>query len=35
VRIEDDILVTDEGYENLTTAPTAAEALRIIQGQCK
>jgi Xaa-Pro dipeptidase len=30
VRIEDDILVTEEGYENLTTAPKGEEALRII-----
>lgn len=30
VRIEDDILVTDDGYENLTTAPKGEEALRII-----
>ncbi|KAL0259367.1 hypothetical protein SLS55_005103 [Diplodia seriata] len=31
VRIEDDILVTDDGYENLTTAPKGEEMLRIIQ----
>ena len=30
VRIEDDLLVTEEGYENLTTAPKGDEALRII-----
>jgi Xaa-Pro dipeptidase len=30
VRIEDDILVTEDGYENLTTAPKGDEALRII-----
>lgn len=30
VRIEDDILITQEGYENLTTAPKGEEALRII-----
>lgn len=32
VRIEDDILVTEDGYENLTTAPKGDEALRIING---
>jgi Xaa-Pro dipeptidase len=30
VRIEDDILVTNDGYENLTTAPKGDEALEII-----
>lgn len=30
VRIEDDILVTKEGYENLTTAPKGDAALKII-----
>jgi Xaa-Pro dipeptidase len=30
VRIEDDILVTKGGYENLTTAPKGDEALEII-----
>lgn len=30
VRIEDDILVTEEGYENLTTTPKGDEALKII-----
>jgi Xaa-Pro dipeptidase len=30
VRIEDDILVTENGYENLTTAPKGDEALMII-----
>ena len=30
VRIEDDILITEDGYENLTTAPKGEEALRII-----
>lgn len=30
VRIEDDILVTKDGYENLTTAPKGEEAFRII-----
>lgn len=32
VRIEDDILVTKDGYENLTTAPKGEEALKIING---
>lgn len=32
VRIEDDILVTDDGYENLTTAPKGEEMLRLMQG---
>ncbi|KAK7529386.1 peptidase M24, structural domain-containing protein [Phyllosticta citricarpa] len=31
VRIEDDILVTDDGYENITTAPKGEEALKIIK----
>jgi Xaa-Pro dipeptidase len=30
VRIEDDILITEDGYENLTTAPKGDEALKII-----
>ncbi|KAF2143420.1 uncharacterized protein K452DRAFT_297158 [Aplosporella prunicola CBS 121167] len=30
VRIEDDILVTSNGYENLTTAPKGEEMLRIV-----
>jgi len=30
VRIEDDILVTEDGFENLTTAPKGNEALKII-----
>lgn len=30
VRIEDDILVTKDGYENLTTAPKGEEAFRVI-----
>jgi Xaa-Pro dipeptidase len=30
VRIEDDILVTEGGFENLTTAPKGNEALKII-----
>jgi hypothetical protein len=33
VRIEDDILVTSNGYENLTTAPKGDEALKIIRGE--
>jgi hypothetical protein len=32
VRIEDDILVTSNGYVNLTTAPKGDEALKIIRG---
>ncbi|KAJ5676749.1 uncharacterized protein N7477_002382 [Penicillium maclennaniae] len=32
VRIEDDILVTADGYENLTTAPKGDEMLAIIRG---
>ena len=32
VRIEDCILVTDSGYENLTSAPKGEEALKIING---
>lgn len=32
VRIEDDILVTKDGYENLTTTPKGDEALEIING---
>lgn len=31
VRIEDDILVTEDGYENLTTAPKGEEACKIIR----
>lgn len=31
VRIEDDILVTDSGYENITTAPKGEEMLRLIR----
>ncbi|KAK4163447.1 putative Xaa-Pro aminopeptidase [Cladorrhinum sp. PSN259] len=30
VRIEDDILVTDDGYENLTTVPKGEDMLKII-----
>jgi Xaa-Pro dipeptidase len=33
VRIEDDILVTATGYENLTTAPKGEEMLAIIRGE--
>ena len=33
VRIEDDILVTERGYENLTSAPKGKEMLRIINGE--
>lgn len=32
VRIEDDILVTGTGYENLTTAPKGEEVLEVIRG---
>ncbi|KAJ5146972.1 hypothetical protein N7526_000324 [Penicillium atrosanguineum] len=32
VRIEDDILVTADGYENLTTAPKGEDMLAIIRG---
>lgn len=32
VRIEDDVLVTADGYENLTTAPKGEEMLAIIRG---
>ncbi|KAJ5089315.1 hypothetical protein N7532_007999 [Penicillium argentinense] len=32
VRIEDDILVTTNGYENLTTAPKGEEMLAVIRG---
>ncbi|KAI9872597.1 MAG: hypothetical protein M1830_001429 [Pleopsidium flavum] len=31
IRIEDDILITADGYENLTTAPKGEEMLRIIR----
>lgn len=30
VRIEDCVLVTEEGYENLTTAPKGEEMLKVI-----
>jgi Xaa-Pro dipeptidase len=33
VRIEDDILVTESGWENLTTAPKGEEACGIIRGE--
>lgn len=33
VRIEDDILVTGTGYENLTTAPKGSEMLEILRGR--
>ena len=33
VRIEDDVLVTEDGYENLTTAPKGEELLRIAAGE--
>lgn len=32
MRIEDDILVTEDGYENLTLAPKGQAALDIING---
>ncbi|KIW04828.1 hypothetical protein, variant [Verruconis gallopava] len=35
VRIEDDILVTKDGYENLTTAPKGDDALKIIRGEAE
>lgn len=31
IRIEDDILVTKDGYENLTTAPKGEDACKIIR----
>lgn len=31
VRIEDDILITKDGYENLTMTPKGKEALKIIR----
>jgi Xaa-Pro dipeptidase len=33
VRIEDCILVTDDGYENLTTAPKGDDMVKIINGK--
>ncbi|KAK8066052.1 peptidase M24- structural domain-containing protein [Apiospora hydei] len=33
VRIEDCILVTEDGYENLTTAPKGEEMLKVINGK--
>ena len=33
VRIEDCLLVTEDGHDNLTTAPKGDEALRIINGE--
>ena len=33
VRIEDDILVTEGGHENLTSAPKGEEMLRVINGE--
>ncbi len=35
VRIEDDILITEDGYENLTTAPKGEEMLKIIRKGAK
>lgn len=35
VRIEDDILITAKGYENLTLAPKGREMLDIIRGGAK
>jgi hypothetical protein len=33
IRIEDDILVTEGGYENLTTAPKGEELMSVINGE--
>lgn len=33
VRIEDDILVTEDGYENLSTAPKGKELIDVINGK--
>ncbi len=33
VRIEDDLLITANGYENLTTAPKGEDMLKIIRGE--
>ena len=35
VRIEDDLLVTKCGYENLTTTPKGDAALKIILGEAE
>lgn len=35
VRIEDDILITKHGYENLTTAPKGEEMLKVIREHAK
>ena len=35
VRIEDDILITDDGYENLTMTPKGKEMLDIIRDGAK
>ncbi|KOS16947.1 putative Xaa-Pro aminopeptidase [Escovopsis weberi] len=35
VRIEDDILVTESGYENLTTAPKGDDLLSVIHDGCR
>jgi Xaa-Pro dipeptidase len=35
VRIEDDILITKDGYENLTTAPKGEEMLKVIRKGAK
>jgi len=35
VRIEDDILVTEDGFENLTTAPKGKDMLDVINGRGK
>jgi len=33
VRIEDDLLITEKGWENLTTAAKGEAALKIIRGE--
>ena len=33
VRIEDDLLITENGWENLTTAAKGEAALKIIRGE--
>ena len=35
VRIEDDILITEDGYENLTTAPKGEEMIDLIREGAK